>query len=110
MLETTLGDGTQQLGLEQEITEARCVDADVGALGLFLLVPSSSAVFGASISLGLDGLLILFVVDQVLNFISTYQGSERGGEEQQAERIGLGRQTRQCVACAAGVRIRSFPK
>jgi hypothetical protein len=32
MLETEVGDGSEELGLEEEVTETCRVDADVGAL------------------------------------------------------------------------------
>lgn len=63
MLKTTVDDGTEQLRLEQKVSEARAVDGDVGALHLLLAC-------GCCTLRGSLGLLILFIVEQlVINII-----------------------------------------
>lgn len=66
MLETAVDDGTQQLGLQEEITETGGVDTDIGTLlvlGLFGSIGLSSGGDGVD---GLDNIIILFVVNKIV--------------------------------------------
>lgn len=67
MLETAVGDSAQNLGLQEEITEARGVDADVGAL---LVDIAGSGRVGLLAAVGgggvVGGQLLIGVVDQIL--------------------------------------------
>ena len=68
MLETAVGDGANQLRLQEEVAETGGVDADVGALLIDAVGSSSSlgllAVGGGGGLLGLE--LLVRVVDEIL--------------------------------------------
>lgn len=66
MLETAVNDGTQQLRLQEEITETGGVDTDIGTLlvlGLFSSIGLSGGGDGVD---GLDNIIILFVVNKIV--------------------------------------------
>ena len=69
MLETAVGDGAKKLRLQQEVTEAGRVNADVAALLVDIVAGSSCVAFlsvgGASGGLGGVELLV-GVIDQIL--------------------------------------------
>lgn len=73
MFETAVGDGSEQLALEQEIAEARGMDADIAALALvccFSAADRQVALFGSPVrgacSGGFGGLeLLVRVVDEI---------------------------------------------
>lgn len=66
MLETAVDDGTQQLGLQEEITETSGMDTDIGTLlvlGLFGSIGLSGGGDGVD---GLDNIIILVVVNKIV--------------------------------------------
>lgn len=75
MLETAVGDGLEELGLEQEVAEGRRVDADIfgdtSSSGLVALLSGGGGSVGGGGSIGGGGLrgsleLLVGVVDKVL--------------------------------------------
>lgn len=67
MLKATVDDGTEQFGFQQEVSEARAVDGDVGSLHLLLAWHDHTL-------RGSLWLLILLVVQEIMINISLCHG------------------------------------
>ena len=65
MLESAIGDGSQQFRFQQKVSKTRAVDADVGPFRLVFLF--SVAIFSGSYRLRRVCLVIRFVVDEILS-------------------------------------------
>lgn len=67
MLKTTVGDGANELWLQQEVAETGGVDADIGALLLGVVASSGLSPLAVGRRGGLLGLeLLVGVVDEIL--------------------------------------------
>lgn len=66
MFEATVGNGTDQLGLEEEVAEARRMDTDVAALLVDIVSGSCLALLAVRCRGGIVDDLVVGVVDELL--------------------------------------------
>lgn len=66
MLKTAINDGAEQLGLQQEITETSRVHTDVGTLLVLGVLGNVSLGSGRDGGNGLDDIIILIVVNEIV--------------------------------------------
>jgi hypothetical protein len=90
MLETAVDNGTQQLGLQEEITETGRVDTDIGTLLVLGLFDSIGLAGGGDGVDGLDNIIILLVVNKVVVVIGHDCKRVVGAESIRSKREGGG--------------------